>query len=149
MNNDQQIFSNFGRDMNSGLNIQPRTAVVEPKFDAPSLAKSLVEQLRHLNDLQAGSDSDPFANEENDGRLENMMAEGIRTELSHVSRQPEELSSLGAALRDLGAQVEIGFNSMSESQKGWIKIGWNGLSRSTNLYVLITTQSRSVDWCCA
>jgi hypothetical protein len=149
MNNDQQTFSNFGRDINSGLNIQPRTVVIEPRFDATSLAKSLVEQLRHLNDLQASSDSDPFVNEENHGRLENMMAEGIRTELSHVSRQPEELTSLGAALRDLGAQVEIGFNSMSESQKGWIKIGWNGLSRSTNLYVAITTQSRSVALCCA
>jgi hypothetical protein len=170
MNNEPLNFSNFARDMNGELNIFAKAAVIEPKFDAMSLAKSLVEQLHRLNDLQAHMDSDPFANDGPDGQLENLMAERIREKLNQVCKRPEELRSLGVAMRDLGAMVDIGFNlpahgakqiqhgrkgipsdfspstqdSVSESHRGWIKIGWNGLSRSTNLYVVRRVQDCGV-----
>ena len=165
MNNEPLNLSNFAGHIHNGLNVFAKAAAIEPKFDAMSLAKSLVEQLHSLNEIQAHMDSDPFVIDGADGQLENLMAERIRSQLNQVCKQPEELRSLGVALRYLGAQVDIGFNSPtrdaghiqrgkhtvpgdfspstpstqnpeSESHRGWIKIGWNGLSRSTNLYVV-------------
>jgi hypothetical protein len=168
MNNEPLNFSNFAGHIHNKLNVFAKAAAVEPKFDAMSLAKSLVEQLHSLNELQAHMDCDPFVIDGADGQLENLMAEKIRSQLNQVCKQPEKLRSLGVALRYLGAQVDIGFNSPtrearhiqpgkytdpsdftpstasnsatqnpeSESHRGWIKIGWNGLSRSTNLYVV-------------
>lgn len=165
MNNEPLNFSNFAGHIHNELNVFAKSAAIEPKLDAMSLARSLVEQLHSLNELQAHMDSGSFMNDGPDGQLENLMAERIRGQLNQVCKQPDELRNLGVALRYLGAQVEIGFNSPtseakysqrgkqtdpsdfspstpstqnpeSESHRGWIKIGWNGISRSTNIYVV-------------
>jgi hypothetical protein len=155
MNNEPLNFSNIVGHVLVEPNELAKPVAIDVKLDSMSLAKSLVEQLHRLNELQARLDTDLFINDGPDGQLENIMTERIRNQLNEVCEQPERLLSLGAALRYLfnSSSGEYKYrqqcknecasdfspstqNAKSESHRGWIKIGWNGLSRSTNLYVV-------------
>ncbi len=107
MNNEPLNLANLAGHILSEPNVFAKAAAIETRFDAMSHAKSLVEQLHSLNELQANVDADPFVSDGPDGQLENLLAERIRNQLNQLCKQPEELRRLSVALRFLGAQVDV------------------------------------------